>query len=314
MTLPGLLVLQPVALLLVGVLVLHERGRRASGSCATDGRDAAAARRQAWLFRLGIVLGTAVVSSPLEHYGANDLFARTLVALALGWVVAPLIVLGAPWDALRAGTGRRRVSAVGPPSPKHPAGRGLWPFYGVGAYFATLAIFHVPAVLDATASSLALRSVQLVLVLSSAVLVWSQLVGSHPHRPVLQPLGRVTLVVAILAGTWALAAPMAYSGTNWYPAFAAGGTAMLGTTLRQQLAGGALWGIPAIPLSLVAFWCFAEWLRRDGDSEWQLQSLLQRTPPESKTAAGATWWSTSTWVVRAQETSPARTPNLKEQP
>lgn len=283
MNLPLHLVLQPVGLLLLAALWVHERGRRRLGP---DGRRHVDERRQTWLFRLGAGLGAAGLFSPLAHYAADDLFARTLLEVLLGWTAAPLVVLGAPWQALRAGLGTDPGRLGAPPPPeaaRSSVARVVGPLAGVGTYLAVLWCFHVPAIEDATVHSLALRSIELACVLVAGVLLWTQLVASWPYRPGWEPLGRIALVAASLAGTWVLAAPLVYSSHSWYPAFTTGPTAMLSTVARQALAGGALWALPAIPLGVFTFWCFAEWLKRDNEDEWRLRSLLERatSPPEA---------------------------------
>lgn len=287
MTLPGLLVLQPVALLLVVALFLHEHGRRVQQRSAPSGLPTGA-DRQAWLFRVGAGVGALALVSPLASFASDDLLARALLEALLGWVAAPLIVLGAPWAALAAALDRHGGSRRISPRPAEIRGhrlrtRVVLPLAGIGSYLATVWVFHVPAIEDPTVHSLALRSLELCCVLASGVLLWTQLVGSTPFRPGWEPLGRVVLVALALGGTWLLAAPMVYASTSWYPAFATGPTALLDASLRQQLAGGALWTVPAIPLSIVTFWFFGEWLRRDDEDEWRLRSLVERAGAPSET-------------------------------
>lgn len=294
MTLPGLFVLQPVALVLAALLVLHAVGgtRTAGGAAPTTppegagppagagrpGTDPARRRRrEARLFRLGAGLGVVLLCSPLEHYAVGNLFARALVDTGLAFVVAPLVVLGAPWERLAAALGR----PLPLPSGAASGATGLslpvvGPLAGVGVYLATLWIFHIPAVIDATVGSLPLRSFQLACLLTGGVLLWGQLVASHPFRPPWQPLGRVALIAATLAGIWVLAAPLVYSSASWYPAFTTGPTSILSVADRQAIAGAVLWALPTVPLGIAAFWCFAEWLGRDDEDEWRLDRLLER--------------------------------------
>lgn len=287
MTLPGLLVLQPVAVVLAALAAVHARGRR--HLAGLDPHRAQEERREGRLFLLGTGLAAAVLCSPLERFAVDNVFAGALVEVTLAFVAAPLVVLGAPWRALAAGLGRRLGGRdAGEPWTREGGRAGAsdaLPLLALASYLAAIWVFHVPAVLDATVHSLALRSVELAWFLVAGVLLSSQLVGSHPYRPAWQPLGRVALVAAILAGSMVLAAPMAFSSANWYPALATGPTAVVSAVNRQAIAGAVLWALPAIPLGAATFWCFTEWLRRDEDDEWRLRALMER----STAPADALW-------------------------
>lgn len=281
---PALFVPQPVGLLLAAVLAAHAIGHDRSPS-GGDRRPPAVRRREARLFRLGAGLGVLLVCSPLGGYAVDDVLDRTILDCGLAFVVAPLVVLGAPWTRLAAAF-RRQLHPAAPDRGGLPV---LRPMLGLGLFLGPLWLFHVPAVMDATVGSLALRSLELLFALVGGVLLWAQLLASYPYRPAWQPLGRVALVAATLAGIWLLAVPMVYSSVNWYPALATGPTAVLSAANRQGTAGGVLWGLPTIPLGIATFWCFNEWLGRDDEDTFRLDGLLgratalpQRTGPFEK--------------------------------
>lgn len=273
MTLPG-----DVLLLLGGVAVigLHQRGMRRINRA--DLRPVASA--QAWIFRGAVAVAVLLLLSPLLAWSRDELFARDMLDVGAAFLLAPLVVLGAPWRALSA--------AVGAPG-EPPWMRGQQghrshssrlvrlasrPFVGVAVLLLLVWFWHVPAVRDASVASPGLRALELVSMLAGGVALWMQLVASDPFRPAVEPLQRTWLIVATLLGTSALGMAMLTSHTRWYPAFAAGRHALLSATLDRGYAGAALLAIPVLPLGALAIWCFAAWLRDDEDLSHDLAELI----------------------------------------
>lgn len=253
----------PLAWALLALLAVHERGVRRLRP-EGDGRDSANARRQAWLTRLALGWGAVCLASPLGFWSHGVLSLRAGLDLDFGCVVAPLLVLGAPWRPLVTGmTGEPpKAAAATAPAPVGPMAAGTVALAGFLAW-------HLPWLQDPTVHSAALRDLELASYLVAGVLLWLQIVGSHPFTPAWEPLQRITLIVAVLAECWIDGAAMIFGRTVWYPAFSHGPGAPLSPSMDQGLAGAITWVLPLFPFIAAAFWCFSEWIERD-EADWEL--------------------------------------------
>ena len=284
----GRAVVDPIGALLVAALVVYEVGRRRLVAAGGDGRSAVVIEHQAWLFRLGVLVGAGVLFSPLRVIASDQLFARALIDVALAWVVAPLVVLGAPANAFVAAIRPVRVLEL-QRYERLRAERSEWggdvvprwpipgqPVTGVAVLLLSVWLWHIPVILDATVHDIGLQSLVFVSYLSGGVLWWMEMVGSHPYRPRLSHLARAVLVVAAFAGYWGLGAAMVYSQRSWYPAFLEGASAVLPGVMGQDYAGAFFWGLPSIPLGVASFWVFARWLEGENAEEDRLARYLSR--------------------------------------
>lgn len=277
----GTWTLQPVAILFVAAWWCYERGRIRLAARGELGQQRRAGREQAWLFRAGIVTGVVALVSPLYELGGEGLFAHALVVFALGWLVTPLVVLGAPFTMIRAGLERGRRDGPSHGASTVAGASRHWrvpgqPVTGVVVLLAAYWIWHVPAVLDTTMHSVGLQSGEWLSYLLGGLLFWSELVGSHPFEPRWTQLQRVVLIGVALAGTWILAAAMVYSQANWYAAYRDLHHHLLNPAISQQLAGAIMWAFPSIPLGVAIFWCFSGWLEDDRSDDWRIDGLLER--------------------------------------
>lgn len=282
----------PVAVLATVAWCLYEVGRRRLAAGSADG---APAPGWPWLCRAGIALGVLILLPPIGRWGASELFARAMVDVALAYVVAPLLLLGAVGPALAAavrgggkGTGRGRTSGsvhghaadtgvtagsappVSLPSSSRPL---LRPVGSVVVFLAVVGVWHIPAVLDATAGSTLWWDLQMASYLAAGLLLWSQLVGSLPIAPTWDPLARICLGVVVLGAVSILGAAMLFSQGSWYTAFDGGRQPLLPATIDQAFAGAILGVVPAIPIGSFAWWSFTEWIRRDEDDDLHMIQL-----------------------------------------
>lgn len=277
----------PVAALAAVAAVVHGVGRWRLARRGVDPRRSADATRQAWLFRAGLAVAVAALFPPMGRWAPHELFARAIVDVVMAYLAAPLLVLGGPWQALVAGAGglrrltRPRRSTLARPAASNwrvQSRRVLaHPVTGLGVLVAVVAVWHLPAVLDASARSAGAWDAELGCYLVAGVVFWTQVVGSYPLTPGWAPLSRSWLVVGALAVCSALGAAMVFSARAWYPVLDGGRGALLTATADQGLAGAITWGIPAITLGAVAMWCYAEWMRQEEDEDLELQQLIERT-------------------------------------
>ena len=252
-------------------MILHERGRR---RLAQGGPGAAA---QEWSFRAGVVVAALMWVSPAGYWAGRELFARSGQDLVLAFVAAPMIVLGGPWLALAAGVSRRGPAAL-EVARRSPAWRVMGsPVTVTVAFLAGFWVWHVPAVLDAAATSSLLHGLEGACYLVTGLALWGQLVGSHPFSPPLDNLGRVSVVTVALVGCFLPAAAMVFVDRTWYPAFRHLPGAALSVGADQGMAAGLTWVLPVTSLGVVALWTLTAWLNHDQDDDWRLAALVEET-------------------------------------
>ena len=150
----------------------------------------------------------------------------------------------------------------------------LRPLGGVAAFVAVLLVWHAPAVVDASAHSVGSWDAEIGCYLVGGLLLWAQLVGGGASASGWDPLSRTWLAVAVLVAGSAVGAAMLFASGTWYPAFDGGRHALLAWSLDQAFAGATIGVLPAIPLGAFAWWCYAEWLRRDEDDDLHLAQVL----------------------------------------
>lgn len=258
--------LPPFAIALLAVLVLHERGVRRLQRGPGDGRCRLDADHQAWLARAGLAWAALLWISPLGYWARELLFARVGLELGLAFFAAPLVVLGAPWMPLVVALRRRPPPVTAPAAPR-PAPLG--PVAALTLWLASFLVWTVPPVLDPSVTSATLRDLEAACYLVAGVLLWMQVVGSHPFSPRATLLSQVALIAVVLGICWSDGAAMVFSRTVWYRSFAGGSGSPFSRVVDQGLAGGLTWVGPLLPFGVAAMWIFATWIDH-ADDEWEL--------------------------------------------
>ncbi len=268
------------------VAVVHLRGLRALVRPPDDGLHAAL-RREAILFQCGWAAVLLALVSPLGYWSSKYAWAHATQDVIAAGVAAPLLVLGAPWVALRWGVpwGHPAAAAMRSGGPGRRGPRGLprearslaGPVAATVVFNATWIGWHMPQAYDPTARSAAVHYIAFAMFLGSAVLLWLQLVGSRPWSPSLPPVGRIPLVFFSGAATFVLVMVLALSPSALYPAYAGMTHGGLPASADQQFAGAIIWvGLEPtfiVLMTFAAYW----WLReQDEDPTYGLAGLLRR--------------------------------------
>jgi putative membrane protein len=280
------------------VAVVHLRGLRALPGAPGDGLHAAL-RRQAILFQCGWAAVLLALVSPLGYWSSQYAWAHATQDVIAAGVAAPLLVLGAPWVALRWG-----VPGGHPPgkAPRwgvpggHPPGTaprwgvpGHWGYGGLRQVAQSLAspvgatvVFNaawigwrVAPAYDLTARSATVHYIAFAMFLGFAVLLWLQLVGSRPWSPSWPPVRRIPLAFFSGAANFVLVMVFALSPSVLYPAYAATGS--LPASADQQFAGAIMW--VGLEPAFIVFMTFAaySWLtEQEEDPTYGLAALLRR--------------------------------------
>ncbi len=220
-------------------------------------------RRGRWrhaVFAAAFVLIALVLCTPYDRMADQSLAAHMLQHIVLMGFVPPLLMLAAPWTffwrvlPLRA---RRRVA------PKAMRLRPLispWPAFLL--LNIDLAVWHVPWLYDLTLRSEAVHYLEHATFLLTGTLFWIPILNSPPLHARLNELQAAGYALAGIATGWVLALVLAFAPSPLYPAYASLHHRLFGVSALadQQLAGGLMLGIGAIPLSIAVFVFLYRWL------------------------------------------------------
>lgn len=236
------------ALAAVGVVAaVHLRGALAVASDARR-RGEGVPRglgREAVIFYAGLLVVLLALVSPVGYWSQRYIWVRSMQDLLLANVAPALIVLGAPWLALRRGLEQQRAarptgipsSAAALPAP----GWARLPVLAVIAFNVVWVGWHIPVLYDAALRHPAVYAAEIVCYLGFGVLLWLQLVGSRPLSPVLTPLRRVVLVAGTITVGTLLGMALVFGYGLAYPAYLGAGHHAQSVLYDQQAGGGVLW-------------------------------------------------------------------------
>jgi putative membrane protein len=249
-------------------------------------------RRSRWrhaAFAAALVLIALVLCAPFDLLADESLAAHMLQHIVLMGFVPPLLVLAAPWTFFWRAvplTTRRRVA---PRAMR--LGRLLSPWPAFLLVNIDIAVWHVPWLYDLTLRSEAVHYVEHVSFLLTGTLFWIPALDSPPLRARLNELQAAGYVLAGAATGWVLALVLALAPSPLYPAYASLHHRLFGLSALadQQIAGGLMLGIGAIPFSIAVFVFLYHWL--DGGA--MTDSISTRS---SASSAGP--WSTRPSLVK----------------
>jgi cytochrome c oxidase assembly factor CtaG len=243
-------------------------------------------RQQALLFQLGLLIGLLALVSPVGFWSDAYLWVHALQFLLIAIVSAGLIVVGAPWSALRLAVAWHRPSArpatAGGSGPGQPGNRRVpdmdrvparvpWllarPTVAVIAALMVWIGWQLPVLYDATVTSSAVALASHVTCLAAGVAFWLQLIGSQPLRPAAAPLRRMALVVATVAVTTVLGMVLVFGNGVLYPVYANHWHHVMTVLDDQQLSGAVLWMGSLPPLITVAIALLVRWLNDEESAE-----------------------------------------------
>ncbi len=247
-----------------------------------------ASRRQllseAAAFQAGLLCALAALISPVAYWSATYIWVRGIQDLALAFVAPPLIVIGAPWLALRAGWQWPHPAAGGPaagraaadtkeqgsnaasPRPVRSSRWLAWPAAVTIAFNVTWLGWHLPAAFDLALRSGAVRSAEYVSYLGIGIAFWLQLIGSRPLRPRCGPLRRVALILATTGAGTVLGMILVFGSGVLYPAYGGAAHHVMTVLDDQQLAGAVVWMGMLPPLIIATVALLMRWLD-DEESE-----------------------------------------------
>ena len=236
------------ALAVVGaVAAVHLRGTLAVASDARR-RGEGVPRglgREAVIFYAGLLVVLLALVSPVGYWSQRYIWVRSIQDLLLANVAPALIVVGAPWLALRRGLDRRR--AARPTGISSSAAALPAPGWARPAVLAVIAFnvvwvgWHIPVLYDAALRHQGVYAAQIACYLGLGVLLWLQFIGSRPLSPALTPLRRVVLVAGTMTVGTLLGMVLVFGYGLAYPAYLGAGQHVQSVVYDQQTGGGVLW-------------------------------------------------------------------------
>lgn len=226
--------------------------------------------REALIFQAGLLTVLLALVSPLGYWSLRYIWVRSLQDLLLANVAPALIVIGAPWLALRRSVRPRdRVPVTGPTDESREVAAQAaagWPLASMAvlaAFNVGWCVWHLSAPYDAALGHPLVYAAEVVTYLGLGILLWLQLVGSRPHVPRLSPLRRVMALAAIVVVGTVMAMVLVFSSRIAYPGYIPGPHQIVSVLSDQQLAGAVLWVLmlPSYVITGVAL--LVQWLHEE---------------------------------------------------
>lgn len=264
----------------VVIAAVHLGGLRRLLAGAGDAPTSKELRHQAVVFHGGLLLALLALVSPAGYLSDVYIWVRGLQFLLLAILTPGLIVLGAPWLALRAAF--RRPGTPRSPEPGQP-GTPLVPIEGkmparppwllarpiLAAVVVNLIwlAWQLPGPFDAVRGSSLIAWADHATCLLAGVVLWLQLIGSAPFSPPARPLRRMELVIGTVGAMTVLGMVLVFGSSVFYPAYANSAHQVMTVLDDQQLAGAVVWMGSLPPLITVAVALLMRWLSDEESAE-----------------------------------------------
>jgi putative copper resistance protein D len=242
-----------VASLVVAAALYGYALRRASRRGLAPGPAAIAA------FGLGLVVAGCVLLGPVDDLSDASLSWHMVQHLGLAFVVAPLLLLGAPIRLALAAlpaAGAARLAAV----LRSAAVQALTnPAFALLQFTAVFYAAHFSPLYEAALEHPPIHALEHALFLGSAMIFWTPIlaVAPAPHAP--QHAVRLLMLFLALPMSAFLGFILYVMRAPLYPHYAA----LPGALADQQNAGAVMWIGGGGPILVALLWCVADWGARE---------------------------------------------------
>ena len=269
-------VLAACAIVAVAYLLGIVAGERPAGSAA-----------HAAAFFCGLLAIVVALVSPVGYWAGQYIWIRSLQDVLLAFGAPSLIVLAAPWLALRRGAAvwLRRPHAPGTgqrdrrPAPAPPGWSWTaWPVLVTVVFNAGWLAWHLPGGYDAALRHPAVQAAEAVSYLGLGIVFWLQVVASPPFTLRFAPLPRLALVMATFVCVSALSMVLIFGSGVMYTAYRGPAHRVLSVVTDQQAGGAVIWTVALVPFGIAVIALCIRWLAADesGTLDAGFERLLRR--------------------------------------
>lgn len=225
-------------------------------------------------FATGLLVVLIALDSPLDTLADRWLWAHMIQHDLLTIVVPPLLLLGAPaWPFWRSIPLPARRATLGwvlrqrwPRRLWHAVDRYVlapWPMWLL--YIGVYSIWHIPLLYEAALEQQSIHVLEHILFLGTALLLWAQVIPSHPLQPRLSYPMRALYLCAVGMHANLIGSLFVFSVAPFYPHYAllARPAGTMTALIDQHLAGAAM----DVPGTIILFGAVSVvlwlWLRDD---------------------------------------------------
>jgi putative membrane protein len=239
------------------------------------------------LFAAALLTALAALFGPIDEFADELFWVHMVQHVLLLTVVAPLIVLSAPWvlvvRLLPPGTHRRLY--VWWRQQRSRAGLRLativtMPTAAWIAFNANLLVWHVPAIFDVTLRNTGVHILEHLLFLATGVLFWAQVIDTPFLRTHMTNLARVAYVAGAAAVGWLLSIALTVAPSALYRGYAGLPTRPGGlSALADQRIAASVMLVPGSITFLIAGLVYLlRWLDDERSDEKRLPHQPEEQP------------------------------------
>jgi putative membrane protein len=210
--------------------------------------------REAAMFQLGLAVIVLALVSPIGYLSHVYIWVHALQELLVAVTGPALLVLGAPWAALRIPAGRL-MPLLSRPTLAVIAANVVW--FG----------WQVPVLFDAAHGSAGIALLQHVSYIAAGLLFWLQLISSRPLSQRTTPISRFGLVAGTVVGSTVVGMALVFGNGVIYPAYINSTRHLTNVLDDQQLAGAVLWMGLLLPLVVAGLALLLEWFSKEESAE-----------------------------------------------
>lgn len=224
--------------------------------------------REALIFQAGLLVAALALVSPVGYWSHRVIWVRSVQDLLLANVAPALIVIGAPWLALRHSV-RPRAGVTGHADKGQEVAAQAaagWPWVSVLA-FAAFSVgwcgWHLAGPYDAALAHPLVYAAEVVTYLGLGIVFWLQLAGSRPCVPRLSALRRVMALTATIVVGTVLAMVLVFGSRIAYYSYVTGPHQTVSVLSDQQLAGAVLWVLMLPSYVITGIALLVRWLNEE---------------------------------------------------
>ncbi|HEV2377371.1 MAG TPA: cytochrome c oxidase assembly protein [Streptosporangiaceae bacterium] len=217
-----------------------------------------------WLAFAGLVLVVVCLVPPVATLARRYVFAESVQFVVFAMAAPALVVLGAPWRALRVADPLLRYDAW-----LVRRNAAMIPWSSLVVYIAICTAWRTQGLLDALATSPWLVYLEAAIVLLAGGLLWVQLVDSPPLTPHTTKPQRAVIAAVAMWWNWAVAYALGFAIHAEFHAYDHVGR-LLGPVADQEVTVGLVWAVAGVCFVPVVFVALFSWLNDDGGPDEEL--------------------------------------------